>query len=318
MTEKSDVLILSHEDCLSHQANEGHPESPARLHSVITALKKLPGLRWQSAPLVTQEQLLRAHPIDYLEALEQRQSAVVDEPLTLDADTWVGKNSLNAGKRAAGAVCAAVDTVMQDETRRVFCAVRPPGHHAERNTAMGFCFYSTVAIGALHAVQQHGLQRVAIVDFDVHQGNGTEDVIGGHAEIHYFASHQSPLYPFMDQAAEHPENLHYQALPVGCDSQTFRQVWREQLLPALEAYQPELILISAGFDAHQADPLAQCELQTEDFAWITGQLVCIAARHAQQRIVSSMEGGYDLDALTSSVISHVQVLRLGDDAESLA
>ena len=273
-------------------------------------------MRWQSAPLATQEQLLLAHPAEYLETLEQRQSAVVDKALALDPDTWVGRNSLNAGKRAVGAACEAIDAVMQAETRRVFCAVRPPGHHAERNTAMGFCFYSTVAIGALYAVKRHGLQRVAIVDFDVHQGNGTEDVIGEHANIHYFASHQSPLYPFLDQTAAHPENLHYQALPVGCGSQAFRQVWGTQLLPVLEAYQPELILISAGFDAHQADPLAQCELQTGDFSWITEQLVGIANRYAQHRVVSSMEGGYDLGALASSVTCHVQALRLADNAES--
>lgn len=308
MTGKNDVLILSHEDCLVHQANDGHPESPARLQSVINALKKNPDLHWVSAPLATGKQLSLAHTAEYLKVLEQRQSMVVDQPVAVDPDTWVGKNSLAAGKRAVGAVCAAVDSVMQGQIQRAFCAVRPPGHHAERQTAMGFCFYSTVAIGALHAIKQHDLQRIAIVDFDVHQGNGTEDVIAGHPNIHYFASHQSPLYPFLDQTLERPDNLHYQALPVGCDSETFRAVWREQLLPALEAYKPELILISAGFDAHHADPLAQCELNTEDFGWITEQLVVIAARHAQNRVVSSMEGGYDLNALASSVVCHVKAL----------
>ncbi len=308
MTGKNDVLILSHDDCLMHQASDGHPESPARLQSVIKVLKKIPDLHWTLAPLATENQLSLAHPTEYLAALEQRQSTVVDEPVAVDPDTWVGQNSLAAGKRAVGAVCAAVDSVMQADVQRAFCAVRPPGHHAERQTAMGFCFYSTVAIGALHAIKQHDLQRVAIVDFDVHQGNGTEDIIGGHANIHYFASHQSALYPFLDQTLERPSNLHYQALPVGCGSQTFRTVWREQLLPAMEAYQPQLILISAGFDAHHADPLAQCELKTEDFGWITEQLVAIAAHHAENRVVSSMEGGYDLNALASSVVCHVKAL----------
>lgn len=302
------MLVYTHEDCLKHQATTGHPESPARLQSVLNALRELQNLDWQSAPLAIDAQLSLAHPIEHLQALEQRQSQVVDEPLALDADTWVGKKSLNAGKRAAGAICVAIDAVMQGPVRRAFCAVRPPGHHAERNTAMGFCFYSTVAIGALHAVKAHGLRRVAIIDFDVHQGNGTEDVIGGDSAIHYFASHQSPLYPFLDQHAPRPDNLHYRALPAGCDSQTFREVWAEQLLPRLEEYQPELMLISAGFDAHQADPLAQCQLQTSDFGWITEQLVAVSDRHAQGRVVSSLEGGYDLRALADSAVAHVQAL----------
>ncbi len=302
------TLILSHPDCLAHQPPGDHPESPARLEAVIEALQGMPGQEWRSAPLASGEQLLLAHPAGYLDSLEKRHAGMTDEPLALDPDTWISKTSLLAGQRAAGAICAGIDAVMQQHTKRVFCAVRPPGHHAERATAMGFCLYSSVAIGALHAVAEYGLQRVAIVDFDVHQGNGTEDVVAGHSLIHYFASHQVPLYPFCDQDIERPENLNYCALPGGCDSAIFRQTWNEQLLPGLINFQPELMLISAGFDGHQQDPLAQCELQTEDYGWITEQLVGIADRFAQGRIVSSMEGGYALSALADSAVSHVQAL----------
>ncbi len=310
MSAADKLLVLSHPDCLAHQPVAGHPESPARLQTVLQALQALPELSWRQAPLASRAQLLRAHPADYLAALEQYQAAVAEQPIALDPDTWLGPASLAAARRAAGAVCAGIEQVMQTSVRRVFCAVRPPGHHAERARAMGFCFYSTVAVGALYAVDQYALQRVAVVDFDVHQGNGSEDVLGGHANIHYFASHQVPLYPFADQQVKsRPDNLTYRGLPAGCDSATFRRLWSEQLLPRLDNYQPELLLVSAGFDAHQADPLAQCNLHTDDFGWLTEKLVRIAVRHARGRIVSSLEGGYDLAALAASVVSHAQALQ---------
>ncbi len=302
------TLIITHSDCLAHQPPDDHPESPARLAAVLQALEPMPGLTWEQAPLATREQLLLAHPGGYLDAIEQKQSSIGDQLVAVDPDTWMSEGSMLAAQRAAGAACAGIDAAMQQSSGKVFCAVRPPGHHAEHNTAMGFCLYSTVAIAALYAVDRYNLNRIAIVDFDVHQGNGTEDIIAGHSNIHYFASHQSPLYPYCDQAIVRPENLVYEALPAGCDSAAFREVWGDRLLPQLERFQPQLILISAGFDAHQADPLAQCELQTDDYGWITSQLVSIAERFSQGRLVSSLEGGYNLQALADSAAAHVKAL----------
>jgi len=309
------LAIFSHPDCLRHQPPAGHPESPERLRAVLAALELIPHLARREAPLPQPQWLQLAHHKDYLDLLQRHQQSVLasSDPQrieALDEDTWLGRYSLPAALRCVGAACAAVDAVLDDNdpVRRAFCAVRPPGHHAERERAMGFCFYASTAIAALHAVATHGLQRVALVDFDVHQANGSADVLVGNEHIMLFDTHQAELFPFMSPRADAAVNIVSEALPQGCTGDYFRTIWRLQLLPRLRDYAPELIIISAGFDAHQLDPLAQCALQADDFVWLTQQLIDIARQSCAGRIVSSLEGGYHLDALAECVSAHVQAM----------
>ena len=309
------LAIFSHPDCSLHQPPAGHPESPERLHTVLTALDMLPQIARREAPLAGLNLLQLAHDSDYLALLQQHQQSVQhsSDPQriqALDEDTWLGRHSLSAALRCVGAACAAVDVVMDshDPLQRAFCAVRPPGHHAERERAMGFCFYASTAIAALHAVAGHGLQRVALIDFDVHQANGSADILAGHEQIMLFDTHQAELFPFMPPRADAAANIVSEALPQGCTGDYFRSIWRIQLLPKLRQFAPQLIIVSAGFDAHQHDPLAQCALQADDFVWLTQQLIDIANSCSEGRIVSSLEGGYHLDALAECVCAHVQAL----------
>jgi len=309
------LAIFSHPDCLLHQPPAGHPESPERLRAVLAALELMPHLARREAPLPQPQWLQLAHHKDYLDLLQRHQQSVLasSDPQrieALDEDTWLGRYSLPAALRCVGAACAAVDAVLddQDPVCRAFCAVRPPGHHAERERAMWFCFYASTAIAALHAVATHGLQRVALVDFDVHQANGSADVLAGNQHIMLFDTHQAELFPFMPPRADAAANIVSEAMPQGCTGDYFRTIWRLQLLPRLRDYAPELIIISAGFDAHQLDPLAQCALQADDFVWLTQQLIDIARHSCDGRIVSSLEGGYHLDALAECVSAHVQTL----------
>ncbi|MDA3934096.1 MAG: histone deacetylase family protein [Gammaproteobacteria bacterium] len=308
-------LLFTHADCLLHRPPAGHPDSPQRLHTLLAALELVPGLDRRDAPLATAELLQLAHEDRYLQQLLAVQQKVLDSSdperiEALDEDTWLGRDTLPAALRCVGAACAAVDAVLdaQSPIRRAFCAVRPPGHHAERNQAMGFCFYASTAIAALHAVNRHGLRRVALVDFDVHQANGSADILAHNEHIMLFDSHQAELYPFMLPPAQKAANIMTEALPQGCTGDYFRTVWQQRLLPGLQQFRPELIIISAGFDAHQLDPLAQCVLQREDFDWLSAQLCDIADRYAGGRMVSSLEGGYHLDALTECVVAHVRLL----------
>ena len=228
----------------------------------------------------------------------------------LDADTHVSPGSLKAALRGVGGACHGVDLVMDGTVQNAFVAMRPPGHHAERATPMGFCMFGTVAIAARHAMEQHGLSRVAVVDFDVHHGNGTQDLLWDEKRAFFVSSHQMPLWPGTGRAGERGAhgNVLNVPLPPGTDGATFRRIYEDTVLPQLDRFAPELILVSAGFDAHQADPLAQLELTEMDFAWVTGALCDIAARHAHGRVVSVLEGGYDLEALERSVAAHVRVL----------
>ena len=301
------MRVYTHLACIEHQPGASHAERPQRLQAVTQALRAaLPELDWHDAPRATREQLLRVHDAALLaQVLDTRVTA----PMALDPDTVLGPGSAEAALRAAGAGVAAVDAVMAGSATRVFCAVRPPGHHATSDVAMGFCLFNSIAVAAAHACKVHGLERIAVVDFDVHHGNGTQAIFSADPRVLFLSSHQLPLYPDSGFAHERGGgNVINAPLPPGTGGDGFRAAWREQLLPALEAFRPQLLLISAGFDAHRLDPLAQLELEAGDYAWITAEVVAIADRHAQGRVVSMLEGGYDLDALRQCSVAHVRAL----------
>jgi acetoin utilization deacetylase AcuC-like enzyme len=303
------TAIYTHAACLAHDTGPGHPESSARLAAVLEALDdpRFSEFERIEAPAATREQLARVHTRELIDA-------VLDAPIAtgwrrLDPDTVMSPASAEAALRAAGAVCAAVDAVVAGTHRSAFCAVRPPGHHATHDTAMGFCLFNSVAVGAAHAIAAHGLSRVAIVDFDVHHGNGTQDIFWSEPRVLYASSHQWPLYPGTGARSETGAgNIVNAPLRPGAGSAEFRKAYEDTVLPALEHFAPELVLISAGFDAHRLDPLANLNLEADDYAWITARLVELAARHANGRIVSSLEGGYSLTALRDSTAAHVAAL----------
>ena len=260
------------------------------------------------APQATVEQLIRVHPQRYVEAILAIRPEP-DEVVPLDGDTLMNWGSAEAALRAAGAAIAGVDAVCRNEVRRVFCAVRPPGHHAEPAKPMGFCLFANAAVAARHAQVAHGLTRIAVVDFDVHHGNGTQACFEQDATLFYASSHQSPCYPGTGEAHETGVgNIVNAPLPPGADGAAFRKAWADRLLPALDAFAPELLIVSAGFDAHARDPLAQLRVREADFGWLTTELCRIADRHCGGRLVSLLEGGYDLDALASSAATHVRAL----------
>ncbi|HST43655.1 MAG TPA: histone deacetylase family protein [Luteimonas sp.] len=300
--------VFTHPACLAHDTGPGHAERPQRLGAVVEALRDgVDGLDWREAPRATRGQLLRVHSAALLEAVLETQPAA---RVQLDPDTVLSPASAEAALRAAGAGIAAVDCVLGGGEAVAFCAVRPPGHHATRGDAMGFCLFNSIAVAAAHALDGHGLARVAVVDFDVHHGNGTQAIFEQDARVQYLSSHQMPLYP----DSGHPDergvgNIFNVALPPGTGSRRFREAWEDTLLPSLQAFEPQLVLVSAGFDAHWRDPLAQLQLDAVDFAWLTGALLAIARRHAQGRLVSMLEGGYDLQALRECSVAHVSALR---------
>jgi len=302
------LRLYTHPACLQHDPGEGHPESPSRLRSVLRALDhdRFAALDRIEAPRATRERLLRVHGADHVDSILA--IAPAGGTVRLDEDTLMSPGSAEAALRAAGALVAAVDLAMAGGGR-AFCAVRPPGHHATRTQAMGFCLFNNVAVAAAHAIAEHGLKRVAIADFDVHHGNGTQDIFERDPRVLFVSSHQSPLYPETGREDERGAgNIVNATLAAGDGSQEFRELWEGALLPRLYAFKPQLVLISAGFDAHRADPLAQLRLDTEDYAWITGRLVDLAHAHAADRLVSTLEGGYDLQALAASVGAHVAEL----------
>jgi acetoin utilization deacetylase AcuC-like enzyme len=305
------VLLLTHHSCLAHQNGEDHPESPDRLRAVLSALEAedFAHLLREVAPAATEAQLCLAHPPEYVAQI----LAIRPQPgryVPLDGDTAMNHASAEAALHAAGAAVAAVDAVCADAAiRRAFCATRPPGHHAEPRRAMGFCFFGNAVIAARHAQRAHGLARIAILDFDVHHGNGTQAAVWDDPSILFASSHQSPCYPFTGDASETGAgNIFNAPLPPGADGAAFHAVWAARLLPAVEAFAPELLVVSAGFDAHARDPLAQLRVREADFEWLTHEICRIADRLCGGRVVSLLEGGYDLDALATSTAAHVRAL----------
>jgi acetoin utilization deacetylase AcuC-like enzyme len=305
------TLIYTHDACYDHQPGEHHPESPERLRAVRRALEapEFAGLAWREAPLGTVEQIRRVHSSDYVDWVHEMAPARGFRPLD-GGDTVLSPGSLEAVLRCVGAACAGVDDVVSGAADNVFCATRPCGHHAERSQAMGFCVFNQAAIAALHARQVHGLERVAVVDFDVHHGNGTQQACHDDPGLFFGSSHQSPFYP--GTGARHETgvacNIVNVPLARGSGSEVFRERMAAEMLPALKAFAPQLVIISAGFDAHELDPLGGLKLTDQDFAWITRELLAAAAATAQGRVVSILEGGYSLDGLASGSAAHVRAL----------
>jgi len=309
------TALVTHPACVGHDPGPGHPESPARLTAVLAALEaeEFAALDRRAAPLATAEQLARAHPAAYVEAVLEAMPA--DGYVMLDADTIVSPGSREASLRAAGALVAAVDAVVGGEVANAFCAVRPPGHHAEAARPMGFCVFNNVVVGAQHARAAHGLGRVAVIDFDVHHGNGTQHLFEPDPDLFYASTHQWPFYPGTGAREERGQgNILNVPLAAGSGSREFRAAIEREILPALEEFAPELVIVSAGFDAHAADPLAMLELGEADYVFVTEALLGLAGRHAQGRLVSALEGGYDLGALARSAAAHVRTLMAGGRA----
>ena len=301
------TALITHADCLDHVTPDGHPERVARLEHVLHALEGLDVQR-VGAPLAAEDDVLRLHPADYLAHV--RRSAPEAGQFPLDADTFLSPGSLTAAYRAAGGVLRAVDMVLGGEAPNAFAAVRPPGHHAEADVPMGFCILGNVALAAKYALDHHGLNRVAVVDFDVHHGNGTQALLWDEPRALVVTSQQMPLWPGSgrpDETGAHDTVLNIPLAPRS-DGRAMRTAYTEQVFPRLRAFAPELILISAGFDAHADDPLAELNWQTGDFAWVTAEICAVAREICDGRVVSALEGGYDLAALAASAKAHVEEL----------
>jgi acetoin utilization deacetylase AcuC-like enzyme len=306
------TAFYSHPDCRAHDMGRGHPECPERLdaiHDHLLATGLASALELCEAPLATPAQIERAHSAGFVGELRAviEPLAASGEHVALDPDTSAGPGTWNAVLRGAGAALAATDAVIDGRAANAFCAVRPPGHHATRDRAMGFCFFNNVAVAARHALDARGLERVAIIDFDVHHGNGTEDIIAGDERILMASFFQHPLYPYSGSV---PKGTNMVNVPIAPYSRgdVVRAAIRDMWLPRLEAFNPQMLFVSAGFDAHREDELGQLGLVEADYAWITERLVDVAERHAQGRIVSCLEGGYNLGALARSVAAHLRVL----------
>ncbi len=304
------VALITHPACFDHDTGPHHPERPARLRAVLGALEtpEFQHLLREVAPEAPESALRAVHHDAYVDSILAMAPAE-GEPVHLDADTLMSHGSLAAALRSAGGAMRAVDAVMEGWARAAFVATRPPGHHAEPNRAMGFCLFANAAIAAHHA-RAHGLTRVAVVDFDLHHGNGTQAMFETDADLFYASSHQYPCYPGTGRPSERgvAGNIVNAALPPGSGSAEFRAAWQDTLIPALERFAPELLIISAGFDAHRFDPLAELNVETADFAWLTEALVRVADRHCGGKVVSLLEGGYDLEALAAGTAAHVRAL----------
>ncbi|MDZ7904364.1 MAG: histone deacetylase family protein [Cypionkella sp.] len=306
------MLIFHTGASAQHVTPDGHPERAARVEAVLRGARAL-AAKWRDCPLGEEAAILRAHSAAHLARVQA--AAPRQGWAQMDGDTFMSTGSLEAALRAVGGACAAVDAVLGGEDKRAFVIARPPGHHAERDRAMGFCLFSTVAIAALHALAVHDLSRVAIVDFDVHHGNGTQDVLWDEARVRFFSSHQSPLYPGTGAAADVGAHGQIFNIPLreGGGGAAMRRAYETMVFPSLRQFAPQLVLISAGFDAHADDPLGGLGWQSEDYAWITQHLCAIADACCEGRVVSCLEGGYDLDALAASVAAHLGAMAGGRD-----
>jgi len=301
------TMIIQHNDCLRHNPGTKHPESAQRVNAVLSGLEGLKGLQRLPAPLATTEQITRVHLAEFWGGLKAEEPS--EGLAAIDQDTFLNNGSINAALRASGGLCFAIDQILSDKALRAFCAVRPPGHHSGPENAMGFCLLNHVAIGALHALENPAIGRVAIIDFDVHHGNGTQAVFEQNPNVMYVSSHQSPMFPGTGHVEETGcGNILNLPLAAGDGSAAFRNVWSQQGLPAIHSFEPDLILISAGFDAHQRDPLAQLDVQDADYRWITEEICDLATDSCQGRVASILEGGYDMQALASAARAHVEGL----------
>ncbi len=307
------TLYLSHPAYLNHITPLGHPERSDRLKAIDRALEdeKFSTLAREQAPAAPLETIAYAHPMDYIEQV--RDACPTVGMVRIDADTSMSPGSFEAATRAAGAAVRAVDEVVAKKAANAFCAVRPPGHHAETARPMGFCLFNSVAVAARHAQKQHGLDRVAIVDFDVHHGNGTQDIFWNDPTVMYCSTHEMPLYPGTGATSERGahNNIVNAPLRAGDGGEKFRAAFEGAILPRLGGFAPELVIISAGFDAHTRDPLANLNLVEADYAWVTAKLMEVADKSAEGRVVSMLEGGYDLEGLSQSVAAHVLTLMRG-------
>ena len=305
------TLLISHPSFLLHDTGEYHPERPDRLRAILKALqdKTFAGLLHAEAPMATMEQLTRVHPQQLVDTL-LGVNPPPGELVNVDADTVISAGTAEAIQRAAGALVTGVEAVLEGRADSVFAAVRPPGHHASATLPAGFCLFNNVVIGARHAQAKYGLERVAIVDFDVHHGNGTQAIAETDSTLFYASTHQYPFYPGTGSARERglDGNVVNVPLAAGSGGEEFRTAWADRILPALDRFEPQLLIVSAGFDAHRRDPLAQLNLEVEDYAWLTRELVAMSDKHCKGRLVSALEGGYDLQALAASAAAHVKEL----------
>ncbi len=307
------TLLVTHSACAAHDMGEGHPERPARLRAIDQALEAemFQMLARDSAPRVPREALTRVHPESYVAAIEM--ASPTHGHIQIDQDTSMSPGTWEAALRSAGGAVFAVDEVMAGRVVNAFVAARPPGHHAETTTPMGFCFFNNAAVAARHALAVYGVERVAIVDFDVHHGNGTQDIFWNDKSVLYASTHQMPLFPgtgALDERGEHNQIVNA-PLRAGDGGEVFREAFEIAILPRVEDFSPDLIIVSAGFDAHYRDPLGNLRLREEDFAWATRKLMGIADRRCGRRLVSLLEGGYDLEGLGRSVAAHVGALMEG-------
>ena len=304
------TLFITHESALDHVMGAGHPERPARLRAIYERLsdESFKSLARREAPIASRDSLLRVHPETHLDFLESHVPS--DGLAVVDPDTFLCPRSWTAALRAAGGAVAAVDAVMKAEAENAFVAMRPPGHHAERMTAMGFCFLNNAAVAARHAQAVHGAERVAIVDFDVHHGNGTQEIFWSDPSVFYASTHQSPLFPGTGDPSERGEfdTIVNAPLRAGDGGEAFRAACEQLIFPRLREFAPDLLILSAGFDAHRRDPLGGLALDAGDFGWATRELMNLAQGSAKGRIVSVLEGGYDLQGLAASVGAHVAAL----------
>ncbi len=303
------TLIIHHDDCLRHDPGPGHPEQVRRQSAVMSGLEALRGLEYLPAPLATREQLDRVHTGTYQDWLAEMEPAEGRVPLS-EADTLVNQGSLAASSRGAGGLCFAVEQIMAGNAANAFVVTRPPGHHSGTDFSMGFCLYNNVAVAARHAQQFDGIARVAVLDFDVHHGNGTQQIFENDPSVLFVSSHQMPLYPGSGHREEQGVgNIMNLPLAPGADSGTFREAWSREALPAVADFAPDLVLVSAGFDAHERDPLGQLLLKDADYEWITREIMALAQDSAGGRVVSILEGGYDLEALSTASRAHVAALQ---------